>query len=125
MAESVLTEERAQSDPAIAKEAETLRTWTWNYAKTPAFSHSLEHRFPWGLFQLHLDVTDGTIARVAIFSDTLAPDFVDALKSALEGCMYSGQAVWQAVGILAATAAQHGLPEEHVNEFAAWIVASI
>jgi lipoate-protein ligase A len=61
---------------------------SWRFGRTPRFSHHLEHRFPWGGVDLHLDVVKGEIRSVALFSDCLSTELVDDVRAALCGAAY-------------------------------------
>lgn len=60
----------------------------WRFGRTPAFTHRLQHRFPWGGVDLHLDVKRNTIRDVELFSDALSTDLVRDVVAALTGAAY-------------------------------------
>lgn len=88
--------------------------WDWRYGKTPKFSHRFEHRFDWAMFEFHLDVKDGRISDVEIFSDCLKPDFVEQVKVALKGVRYAATDVDVALK-------EHLPGGEQAEEFTTWI----
>jgi lipoate-protein ligase A len=86
--ESMLAEE-----PALAALYEEYCSWEFIYGTTPAFTHQLSHRFPWGLVDLRLQVEDNHIAQCDVFGDVLEVRMMDALPIHLAGVEYSRDAV--------------------------------
>lgn len=64
---TVLNENSLDSTDYIGKYA----SWEWNYSESPDFSIILEEKFHWGLFEIHLEVSDGIIRDCRIFTDAL------------------------------------------------------
>jgi lipoate-protein ligase A len=64
----------------------------WRLGETPEFDHHLEARFespsPWGTIDVHMHSKKGMIIEAKVFSDSLYPELMDALASALEGVTY-------------------------------------
>lgn len=79
--------------PSLFSYYETLRSWNWIYGKTPAFSQVLHERFAWGTLELHLDAEKGHILDAKAFSDSLEPDFIEAIPKYLSGIPYTPEGV--------------------------------
>ena len=61
--------------------------------KTPQFSHSFTHRFPWGEVTLNLEVSKGHISDVQMFTDALDTSIVERISKVLRGCAYEKEAI--------------------------------
>src|SRR5690606_29619292 len=72
---------------------EQLKDWKWRYGETPKFNHQLAARFDWGGIDMHLDVHKGIITAATIFSDSLHPEMIELLASALQGKEYTAKEV--------------------------------
>ncbi|GMQ58980.1 lipoate--protein ligase [Vallitalea sediminicola] len=56
-------------------------SWDWRYGKVGKFQVILETRFNWGEIQIHINTKNAIIDEVAIYSDCLDQDFIDALPA--------------------------------------------
>ena len=117
-----LDEASLKNEPHLNKYYEQMADWNWRFGKTPAFSHHIETRFDWGIIDLHLDVEQGLIKEVVIFSDALNVDLIDSLKQALTGVRYSIESVQAKLNQL-----QQAQPEmaQQVAEFQAWLAGEM
>lgn len=61
----------------------------WKYGRTPAFTHKLSGRYPWGGVTFYLDVREGRIFDCGISSDALDTGLIDDLPALLRGCRYN------------------------------------
>ncbi len=78
-----------QDDPVFQDHHARLRNWSWRYGSSPEFSHCLETRLDGiGCFDVHMQVNNGKVTKVKIFSDILYPDLVEALESSLLNVEY-------------------------------------
>ncbi len=84
-----LDHEALSQIPTLNQYYETLRSWDWTYGKTPSFSHRLDHRFEWGTVEVHLNTERGHMREVKLYSDSLDPDFVEAIPEYLTGRPYT------------------------------------
>lgn len=101
------------------KIAESYIEWQWRYGECPKFSHELEHRFEWGIVDLHFQVEQGRITKAKIFSDALVPEFIDALNRHLPELKYGREGVKELRQILIDTQ-----PRElgnNIEELCTWL----
>lgn len=56
-------------------------SWDWRYGKAGKFQVIIETRFNWGEIQIHINTKNAIIDEVAIYSDCLDQDFIDALPA--------------------------------------------
>lgn len=104
--------------PSLRAYYETLRSWDWIFGKTPHFRHRLDHRFSFGLVEVHLDTERGHIQQAQLFSDCLDPDFIDQVGGHLVHRPYSPE------GIAAAAQAHRSVQpdrEAMIQEFYPWL----
>ena len=53
----------------------------WNFGDGPAFDFQYEEKFPWGMFSIHMNVKDGLIEDLAMYTDALESEkFYDLIK---------------------------------------------
>lgn len=69
--------------PQAQSRAQEMQNWEWVYGESPQFTHSLETRFIWGIFDINFNIEEGKISKVKIFSDCLIPEFVDFVEKNL------------------------------------------
>ena len=80
--------------PPIAQEnAKKMQDWNWVYGESSKFSHQLETRFKWGVFDMNLEVNEGIITRCKIYSDCLYPDFIDFVEKNVISKKYGQETV--------------------------------
>lgn len=84
----VLDNEFLKNIPELNKYYQELSDWNWRFGKTPVFSHHLEERLSWGLMDLHLEVKQGVIEEVQLYSDALYPELINEIKNKLKGTSY-------------------------------------
>ncbi|OMJ65851.1 hypothetical protein SteCoe_37528 [Stentor coeruleus] len=79
--------------PLAQKKAEVLQNWDWIYGESPQFSHELETRFKWGIFDMNMEVQDGVVKKCKIFSDCLVPDFVEFVEKMMVEKKYGNEGI--------------------------------
>ena len=79
----------AQLDSLTAK----YRDWGWTFGSTPQFDLTLEHRFPFGMLELHLRLKQGAIQEAACYTDANDPDLASRLAAALTGSPFTPEAL--------------------------------
>lgn len=55
----------------VSKYIEKYDSWEWNYSESPDFSIVVEDKFDWGIFEIHLELSDGKIKDCRIFTDAI------------------------------------------------------
>lgn len=85
--------EKISIDSLPAKELEVLThkfaDWNWIFGRRIPFTTHHEKRFTWGNIDMQLQVNEGLIQDLEIYSDILEQDFIDDLKQALQHCRYT------------------------------------
>lgn len=81
---------------ASAELQETRRFFSsdqWLYGRKIDFAYQINRRFPWGDFDLRLNVEQGTISSAALYSDANDEAFIRSIHSGLEGTPFSYDAL--------------------------------
>ncbi len=72
----------------IAPLRELYSSRDYLYGKTPPFSLTLKDRFSWGEIELSLDVKEGVIKSVMVYTDALDWELPEKIKASLIGCNF-------------------------------------
>lgn len=67
----------------LIKYLEKYNSWEWNYSESPDFSIVLENKFNWGIFEIHLELSDGKIKDCKIFTDAIELENFKSLEKSL------------------------------------------
>jgi lipoate-protein ligase A len=73
----------------IANSAETLRSWDWLYGQKLPFSVSFEERFSWGGILLELNVQNGCVESLQVYSDAMDWQLPEQVTKMLTGCRFT------------------------------------
>ncbi|MCB7320574.1 lipoate--protein ligase [Lacrimispora sp. 210928-DFI.3.58] len=76
---------------------EKFESWDWKYGRKIPFEYEMERRFPWGGVRLQLQVNEGRIQDVNVFSDAMEQGVIEELAAKLKGCPYMADAICSAV----------------------------
>lgn len=63
---------------------EKYSSWKWRYGETPNFEINFYNRFLWGDLDINLNLKDGFICDVAIFSDSLDTKLIRDIEEAIK-----------------------------------------
>ncbi|MBP3305238.1 MAG: lipoate--protein ligase [Oscillospiraceae bacterium] len=88
--DTLTDEELAQ---VAALKAAKYDTWEWNFGKSPKFQLCCKRRWPAGLLEIHLSISEGIIKELQILGDFLALTDLAPLTQALTGCAYRKDAI--------------------------------
>jgi lipoate-protein ligase A len=77
-----------QRNPEIKALYEKHASWQWQYGQSPQFDISLETRFTWGGMEIGLQLENGKIKKVFVYSDALDQEFMELLPQSLNGCNF-------------------------------------
>ena len=83
----LLLPEDAQA--VIKNTAQELSTWDWLYGQKLPFSVSFEARFQWGGILLELNVQNGCVESLQVFSDAMDWQLPEQITNALTGCRFT------------------------------------
>lgn len=93
--------ERLTLDEADREQVALLRSRygseEWLYGKIFPFTCQMETHFPWGHLQLQLQVEQGTVRGVQVYTDAMDADLSEQLRIALTGCPFRTEAMCKAV----------------------------
>ena len=74
--------------------------WEWNYGQKLPFSVEMEDRFPWGGLQICMEVNNGMIQSVKVYSDAMDWALAPKLEALLTECRYSNDAIAERLAAL-------------------------
>lgn len=79
--------ELSESDVLAVKqiEKEKYGSWQWNFAASPDFSFKSERKFPFGIVECHLNVSEGKISDIRFFGDFFSNRDIADLEETLKG----------------------------------------
>ncbi len=66
-------------------------SWKWIYGESPSFEALHRGKFGWGEIEIGLNLTDGEITDLKIYSDSLVTTFIKKLSKALHGVRYESE----------------------------------
>jgi lipoate-protein ligase A len=109
-------------NPSLQERFAFFSNWDWRYGKTPEFQQQMSEYLSWGFVEVYLDFEKGTISRAQVFSDSLFPELIESIPSALCGKAYNQAGIDQAVNIL-----ENNYPQfsQELREFAQWLKTEI
>jgi len=102
--------------------------WNWRFGETPQFDHNLEHKFEWGLMDVHINSKDGIIEECKIFSDSLYPAMIEEMNKALTKARYDKESISEALDIASRNLENSPETKEAakcVEEFKEWFIHSL
>ncbi len=90
--------ERFSPDRVELKKIEELKerkyeTGSWNFGRSPKYNIRREKKFPSGLVSVYLNVREGLIEEIRIFSDGFGNAPMEELERTLEGAAFRKEAV--------------------------------
>lgn len=85
--EYVLTEEEKAIHNRLVEEK--FKTWEWNYGKSPKFNVSKMQKFPSGIIDARIDVSEGLIHDIKIYGDFFVKEDISTLEDKLRGVKYT------------------------------------
>lgn len=110
------------ASPIDSVDTQRVAEWTkhfsdpkWTLGVQSNFDISWAHRFSWGDITLELDVHEGVIQDVRIYSDAMDTQWIETIKDCLKGCPYSVGAMTDSL--------QHLAKDEQTIELIDWIQA--
>jgi lipoate-protein ligase A len=87
----------------LQKLEEKFTSWEWILGKKMEFNYSIDRRFSWGNIDLEFVVDAGRINSCRVFSDALETNYCDKLSAALNGCIFSSEAMIAALNSIILT----------------------
>lgn len=81
----------------VANYIEKYNSWEWNYAESPDFSIIVENKFDWGIFEIHLELTDGKIKDCRVFTDAIVLENFKDLEKAFLNKQFKSQNILETI----------------------------
>lgn len=76
---------------------EKYHSWEWNFSESPDFSTSIEEKFDWGIFEIHLGFSDGKIQKCKIFTDAIILEDFQNLESSLQEKLFKSDIILEVI----------------------------
>jgi lipoate-protein ligase A len=76
---------------------EKYHSWKWNYSESPNFSIVIEEKFKWGIFEIHLEFSDGKIKQCKIFTDAIILEDFESLEKMLQNKQFKSNEISQVI----------------------------
>lgn len=73
----------------ISKIHERNASWEWNFGRKLPFSYTYEDRCEWGEVQIHMEIDNGVIQSVKVYSDAMDWEIASCLEERLKGRRFS------------------------------------
>ncbi|SHJ84756.1 lipoate--protein ligase [Hespellia stercorisuis] len=73
---------------ALEKSVKKFESREWIYGRKMEFQEELSHQFPWGSLTMQLQIDQGKIKDVMIFSDSMKPDMIESIPKYLKNHTY-------------------------------------
>lgn len=114
----ILDHDYLKNIPALNEHFQKMSDWNWRFGEAPQFNHQMTERFDWGMMEVHLDVHKGQVEKAKIFSDSLHPEMIEELNTALLNIAYTKEAFAKAIATVS-----ESLPmiKDYLDEFKIWI----
>ena len=94
----------------IQERSTFFRSWDWLYGAPLPFSFSCEDRFPWGSFQLLLQVNKGRINDAKVYTDAMQWELGHEIEILLQNTNFITEEITTAIQKAKA------LPDEIIND---------
>ena len=101
-----------QAKQAIEAYRKQFSSSFWLLRDEKPLEHSVESRFSWGVIRIDWSEKLGMFDEVALFSDGLDPDFLNAISCTLQGCSCEKSSVLQALSTLIVPTQASGVEEK-------------
>ncbi|KOA21538.1 lipoate-protein ligase A [Clostridium homopropionicum DSM 5847] len=75
-------------------------SWKWRYGETPNFQISFYNRFSWGDLDINLNLRDGEVMSIAIFSDAMDYKLIKDMEKSIQGIKFEKLEILQKLEML-------------------------
>jgi lipoate-protein ligase A len=114
-------------DGALRAAKDKLLSPEWRFGRNPALAHVFRGRLGSGEYEVRVSAVRNVVDDLVVYSDSLWPDFVDALGVSLRGVEYSADGMAQGVAAAVASLPRRSdAPDDTMlDELVAWLVANL
>lgn len=86
-----------EDETKIQKLQEKYESIEWKYGRNIPFSNQFSKRFDWGEVQISLDIKEGVVHKIKVYTDALDSEFSVKLEQRLIGCLYRKEEILNCV----------------------------
>lgn len=72
-------------------------SWEWLYGRKLPFNYEVTRQMEWGEALIRLEISEGVIRNVAVWTDDLDPELSQNFERALKGCRYRNRDIGRAL----------------------------
>ncbi len=119
---TLLSPEVLQQIEALDTHYQQLQSWDWLYGQTLQFTHQFDHRFEWGMVDVHLVVNNAVVEQAKLYTDAMHPDWLDQFAEALVDLPYSVESI---DAVAQQVMQSHGDDAAAVGELSEWFKSNI
>ena len=83
----------AADETRVAVLREQRKAWEWRIGETPSFDCMLTHRFAWGTAEIGMNVQNGIIRAVRVYTDSLDVDIPERIGQKLIGMKFDEEEI--------------------------------
>ncbi len=76
---------------------EKYSSWQWNFSESPDFTISIEEKFLWGMFEIHIEFSDGKIKNCKFFTDAIVLEDFQSLERILQNEEFKSKNIIEAI----------------------------
>ena len=77
----------------VEERTQKFASWNWIFGRKLEFKYELSNRFPWGQVTLQMQVRNGRIKDVNVYSDSMKPAFIEEVSRYLKSVRYDKKAI--------------------------------
>lgn len=77
----------------VEERTQKFASWNWIFGRKLEFQYELSNRFPWGQVTLQMQVRNGRIKDVNVYSDSMKPAFIEEVSRYLKSVRYDKKAI--------------------------------
>ncbi|MGN1377124.1 MAG: lipoate--protein ligase [Dorea sp.] len=77
----------------VEERTQKFDSWNWIFGRKLEFQYELSNRFPWGQVTLQMQVRNGRIEDVNVYSDSMKPAFIEEVSRYLKSVRYDKKAI--------------------------------
>lgn len=81
----------------LERRRDFFESWDWIYGKNIPFVYETYKRFPWGSFNIQIDIKKGKITNCKTYSDAMDIDLISKIPEVLTGVIFSSKDIIKAI----------------------------
>lgn len=83
--EAAMLPESRLNREEIQKLTDGFASWQWRYGRKIPFQYQAANRYSWGEVEIQIDVNEGVLQHINLYSDSLDTELLERIRHTLEG----------------------------------------